>query len=79
MTAEQLAQAFGYAIAVLVLMAGAFWWGWEVRERLALKIERFRVTNRSWVEYDEELKAATTKVLPMKASLHDIRERQSEK
>lgn len=74
-----VAKGIGYAVAAIVALAGAFWWGYEVRERLAVKLEYFRVSNRRWVEYDEQLKQQRGKLLPLRGELHDIHDRQSEK
>jgi hypothetical protein len=70
---EQWVQGIGIGFAVVLAMAGAFWWGWDVRERLAMKLEYFRITNRAWVAYDEKLRAQRGKVVPMPADLHEIR------
>lgn len=79
MTPELLAQGAGYAFALFVGMAAAFWWGWDVRARLAEKLEYFRITNREWHRYDDALRSSRTKRVPMRAQLHEIGERQSEK
>ena len=75
MNTELIFQGFGYAIAMVALMAGSFWWGYETRTRLAEKLEYFRVTNRAWREYEEELRASRNMRVPLRAELHDIGER----
>jgi hypothetical protein len=72
---EPIVQGMGYAVAMIVLLAGAFWWGWECRARLAEKVEFFRISNRQWHEYDRELKASKEKHVPLRAQLHDIHDR----
>lgn len=76
MTAEQLVTGIGIAVAIVAAMAGAFWWGWECRARLAEKLEYFRITNRQWHQYDDELMASseTRKRVPLRAQFHDIRD-----
>lgn len=80
MTPEQWMQGIGIGFAVIVAMAAAFFWGWDCRERLAVKIEHFRVSNRQWLEYDEALKQQRGKLVPkLRADLHDINERESQR
>lgn len=79
MTPEQWMQGIGIGFAIVLAMAGAFWWGWAVREQLAIKLDFFRVSDRSWVEYDEQLKQQRGKLLPLRAQLHDITERESQR
>lgn len=75
MSPEQWAQGIGFGFAIVIAMAGAFWWGWEVRERLALKLDYFHVKDRDWVRYDEQLKQQRGKIVPsVRAELHDINE-----
>lgn len=75
MTAEQVVQGIGFGFAIVMLMAGAFWWGWECRSRLAEKLEYFRTTNRDWHAYDRQLRASPTLHVPLRAELHEISER----
>lgn len=77
MNTEALVRGFAYALAAAAVLAAAFWYGWEQRTRLALKLEHFRISNRRWVEYDEELKANKGRP-PVLAEIHGIRE-QSER
>jgi hypothetical protein len=77
MSAENYAQGIGFGFAIVALMAGAFFWGYEVRARLAEKLDYFRVTNRQWHEYDDELRASKNHRVPLRAELHQMR--QSEK
>lgn len=77
MTPEQWTQGIGIGFAIVLALAAAFWWGWEVRARLAEKVEYFGVTNRRWHQYDDELRSSRTKRVPLKAELHDIHERES--
>lgn len=53
MTAEYYAQGIVIGLLGVLLMAGAFWWGYQVRAKLAEKLEFWNVTNRQWHEYDE--------------------------
>jgi hypothetical protein len=76
MTIELIARSTIYILVTLVLLAGAFWWGWDMRARLALKLEYFRITNRQWADYDTQLKKGE---LPRRAELHDIKYRESER
>lgn len=73
MTLEASVNGFVYAVCACAVLAGAFWYGWELRTRLALKLEYFRVSNRRWVEYDAELANSRSKVLA-RAEIRDIRE-----
>lgn len=79
MTVELVARSVIYVLAALAVIASAVWWGWELRERLALKLEYFRITNRRWVDYDDELRRHKGR-MPLRAELHDITvTRQSDK
>jgi hypothetical protein len=74
--AEIILRSAAYTITALLIIAGAVHYGWELRERLAQKIEYFGITQKRWRDYDQQLKRGE---LQPKAQLHDIRERQSEK
>lgn len=71
MSLEVIVRGFGYAVAVFAVLAAAIWYGWELRERLAVKLEYFRITNRQWADYDAKLKANHGKV-PLRGELHEI-------
>jgi hypothetical protein len=77
MTPEQWVQGVGVGFAIVVAMSAAFWWGFEVRERLARKLEYFKVSNISWHAYDEHYRKE--KKAPTRAELHEIGERQSQR
>ena len=77
MSFEVIIRGFGYALALLALVGAAVWYGWELRERLAHKLEYFRITNRQWNEYDAQLRANHGKV-PLRAEIHDLH-RQSDR
>lgn len=74
MTPEEFAYGIGLGFAVVLAMASAFYWGWEVRERLARKLEYFKVSNIQWHSYDDYFRKE--KKPPTRAELHDIRESQ---
>lgn len=77
---ELIAQGVGYAVAVILLMLASGWYGWEIRTRLALKLAHFRISERDWAQYDEQLKQHASKILPLRAQLHEIHEeRRSER
>jgi hypothetical protein len=79
-TPEQWMQGIGVAVAAVLLMAGAFWWGYEVRERLALKLEFFGISDRNWRRHDKVLAdSPRRRHLPRvgrrpKATVHHIHE-----
>lgn len=73
---ELVVRSVVYALIALMIAAGCFHWGWQQRERLALKLDYFRVSPTRWREYDDEVRAAKG-TLPKKAELHSIDERQS--
>lgn len=73
MSFEVIVRGFGYAIALLALIGAAVWYGWELRERLAVKIEYFRITNRQWADYDAQRRVNHGKV-PLRAELHTHRQ-----
>lgn len=75
MSIELLARAVVYALAILAVVAAAFWWGWDQRTKLALKIEHFGITNKRWVAYDDYLRKEGRP--PTRADIHAIEERQS--
>ena len=85
MTPEQWTQGIGIGFAVVVAMAASFWWGWDSRERLSLKLEFFDVSDRNWRRHDELLKKSPRrKSLPHvgrrpRAKLHEINERRHER
>ena len=72
---EIVTRSLIYAGCALAVLAGCFWWGWDQRTKLALKLEHFRVTTRAWDAYDEYLKKEGKP--PARAELHSIDERQS--
>lgn len=76
MTPEQWVEGIGIGFAIVLAMAGAFWWGYEVRDRLARKLEYFRVSNISWHAYDEYFQKE--KKPPSRAEIHAIEERERE-
>lgn len=53
---ELIGKTVVYALVGVAMLAGAFWWGWDQRERLALKLEHFDVSNTKWHAYDVHLK-----------------------
>ena len=55
---ELVTRALLYALAAAAVVGGSIHYGWQLRERLALKLEHFRITNRQWAEYDEQLKSS---------------------
>lgn len=73
---EMILRSLIYAISAVAICAGCYWWGWEQRGRLALKLEYFRVGNQRWIDYDEELKRNKGK--HPRAEMHAIGERQGE-
>lgn len=75
---ELILRSVVYAVGGVSVLAAAVWYGWELRERLAVKLEYFRLTNRQWADYDAQLKAHAGKV-PMRAELHDINEHRGER
>lgn len=79
MMSEAIAQGIGLTVAVVVGLAAAFWWGWECRGRLAEKLEYWKVTNRQWHAYDRDLKNSREGHVPLRAQVHDIHERNSER
>lgn len=52
MTTELLARSIIYTLCGLAVLGAAFWWGWDQRTKLALKLEFFSVTNKQWNDYD---------------------------
>lgn len=75
---DLIARSVGYTVVALLVIAASVWWGYELRTRLALKLEHFRISNRAWTEYDEQLKKSG-KGDGVRAHLHDISERTSER
>lgn len=75
MSAEVIAEGFGYAVAVLALLAGSFWWGWQLRGELSVKLEYFRITNRAWRRYDRDLRSSPAHHVPLRGEIHDMGER----
>lgn len=70
---EIIIRSAGYTLATVLVIGASIWYGWELREKLAIKLDYFRISPTRWHEYDEELRANKGK-LPKRAQIHDITE-----
>lgn len=76
---ELVLRSVAYAFGGVAVLAAAVWWGWDLRGRLAEKLEFFRITNRQWHDYDAALKSSKERRVPLRAELRDISEHRSER
>lgn len=75
MSAEQLVEGMTYGVALALLVLAAIWYGFELRSRLARKLEHFHVGQAEWHAYDDREKVREQE----RGQVFGFKERQSER